>query len=257
MRIRLTLLIVIILIFTSSQCGAETGKGANIVFIGDSVTEGSIGIGYITKLPGLGLPWNETNLINSGANGQFLRHYYENTILVTNRITLHDPEYLFINLGLADIRFLDPALYELHYTWLIETVLEWNKTNNGHLRQIFLMKFTWAGLFPEEYIAVPGYFDVIENVTVKYELGSITNLWNVTEGHSEYFVDGVHPSHEGAEIIASQIHNSTSEEITFTRPAALSDTSEAPFDSLFGNFLMLPLIVTRLRKKFSNLKKNK
>lgn len=54
MKLKLIMLILFLLFSNINTGSAEIQT--KIVFIGDSVTEGSIGVGYITKLPGNGLP---------------------------------------------------------------------------------------------------------------------------------------------------------------------------------------------------------
>ncbi|MCE7737122.1 MAG: SGNH/GDSL hydrolase family protein [Candidatus Heimdallarchaeota archaeon] len=207
----------------------------NMIFVGDSITEGSIGTGYISKLPLYGNPWNssEVHLVNSGVNGRSMRYYYQYQEGVNKYILDLDPDVVFVYLGLNDLNNGDVDSFKTHYEWLLQSILDNSKSR---LQEIFLIQFSWAGNMPANaYIQAPEYNLVIAELATKYDL-RIIDLWEITETHHEYFVDGVHPNDLGANVIASKLHNETKDEINqYLLNFRVSTNSE----SVLGRFVFL------------------
>jgi len=272
MRRRVVFSIIFALLILSSHSKADTVSGANVVFIGSSTTRGvEAGYSYVTYLPDFGEPWSleDVNLINSGMNGFSVRTYYKNEDLIKEKITDHEPNYILICLAPGDRS--DLATYELHYDYLITKILEHNSTNNGKLRQIYLAKFMWLdALSDEEMALIPKIFEVITNITIRYDLG-LLNYWSITKDREDLFVDGVHPNVEGATVIASYVHNETASEIKLVEGVVVdkSETSESILTTLppsasaisasttseqsdldfqFGLITLLPLLIHRRKR---------
>ena len=236
----LVIFISIISIFpVTAQMTSDT---KTVVFLGDSITQGTTGSAYIDKLPGQGEPWNSSqlNLINSGVNNDRARNFYEKPERVLARVITYKPEYVMIFLGANDLQFADSQAFQTHYHWLLDTILLLDE--NRTIEAIFLVQFSWLSQVSET--TALEYLNVIGNISVTYNY-PLVNLWDVTLDHPEYFVDAAHPNDQGAEVIAQQMHQAFGSLINFEEQSKLSPLSESQ-NSTNADFIGLELIIFAL-----------
>ena len=144
----------ILLLLLLQPVSAETAN-TNVVFIGDSITAGGLGVSYVDKLPDTGEPWNEVQLINSAVTGYSVRHYYEYFYRVESHIIQYNPDNVFIMLGVADLSDQDPQKFYKEYSWLVESII------NHTSAKIFLLSMTYTGLSYGASLSLDDYQQVI------------------------------------------------------------------------------------------------
>ncbi len=226
----------LLLLLFLQPVSAETFN-TQVVFIGDSITAGGLGVSYVDKLPDFGEPWNEVQLINSAVTGYSVHHYYQNSERIENHIIQHLPENVFIMLGIADLHDLDSQKYYKEYSWLVESIL------NQSSAKIFLLSLTYAGLGAAASFSLDSYQEVILNISKEYDLEYI-DVYNCTELKFEYLVDTVHLSDLGAEVVANEIV--THSELLISLEEL--NTNDALFQTFFYLILIFP-VFRKIRKK--------
>lgn len=93
---------------------------------------------------------------------------------------------------------------------------------------------------------------IIKNVSQEFELQSV-DLWEITENHSEYYIDAFHFNNLGAEAIVEKINDEIGSIILIFPPESLttSSTSTPGF-----NFIIVLLQVVILTSGIPFRKKN-
>ncbi len=183
----------------------EAHATVRVACVGDSITEGSGYPAYLQAL--LGANYTVGNFGVSGSAVTFNSDKpYVNENAFRNAMAFN-PDIVVIMLGTNDARtnnyvhiedFSDnykqivaqfQALRNEPEVWLVEPPPLFNNTLD--LKDTYLKQ----GVLPN-----------IQQVSTDLHL-PIINVYEVLAGHSEYFGDGVHPSSEGAELIANEVYN--------------------------------------------------
>ncbi|MFQ5979621.1 MAG: SGNH/GDSL hydrolase family protein [Candidatus Heimdallarchaeota archaeon] len=222
--------------------GQEKGITTEVVFLGDSITEG-LGKGdesYVNKLPEFGEPWNSDHILlrNLGVAGRQARYYTQNG-LPSNLIDsdFSGLTYIVVQLGTNDLNYLNnPDLFDTAYHALLGDLV----SLNPEPQEIFTLQFPWFN-FTKDYVDYNSFFQglnvenishyesiisqyqaIIKNVSLEFGFQSV-DLWEITENHRDYYIDDeVHLNALGAQTIAEKIHNELGSQISVIPP----DTSE-------------------------------
>ncbi|MHA1911433.1 MAG: SGNH/GDSL hydrolase family protein [Candidatus Kariarchaeaceae archaeon] len=210
----------------------------NVVFIGDSITAGGLGTSYVDKLPEMGEPWNEVQLINSAICGYSVHHYYNYFYRIESHILQFNPDNIFIMLGIADLYELNPPKFYQDYSWLIENIL------NHSSAKIFLLSMTYASLGYAPSMSLEAHQRVILNVSKEFNLQYI-DVYNCTELRFDYLIDQVHLNNLGAEIVANEIV--TRSELQINSQEVTKD--QAIFQTVIYVIFILPFLRKLLKLK--------
>ena len=120
---------------------ANSQSPKTFVFIGDSITikQPELGFSYVNKLADREY-WNEINIINSARSLNAIREYYNDANRIMTHALDYNPNWLCINLGLADAAFYgNESQFKIEYRWLVDNVLEEQPNIT-----IILTRFTWT-----------------------------------------------------------------------------------------------------------------
>lgn len=171
-----------------------------IVFVGDSITAAYTDDSYVHNLTHMPY-WNNLTAINSGRGGNSVGRYYRDESRVNSEISVYNPSFVVIFLGLADASWYNnETAFSIQYDWLIKDIMEQNPQ-----AKLLIVKFSWAQTVSVK--AQGSHVKIIEDIAIKYQLPYV-NLYSYTKGKSEWFWDGVHPNSLGAYHIAKALNDS-------------------------------------------------
>lgn len=207
-----------------------------IVFIGDSITilQSSLGYSYVDKLAECEY-WNGTNITNSARSGNSIRNYYNNDYWIESHILDHNPDWLFINLGLADVAYYGNASqFKIEYQWLVNKVLEEQPNIT-----ILPIKFTWTSSLQTS--SMEAHLSVIDDIAEDFNLTTI-DLYNHTYLRTGLFRDGTHPNVNGVSVIVDVIVDTLAPIMDPNYVPPTSTETESLSSSQTTNVTTFPLI---------------
>ncbi len=212
--------IILLLLITTIYIQGVSSKQIRVACIGDSITRR----GYPTLLRNM-LGSNYT-VANFGVDGSTValgsKIPYMNQTEYQRALHFH-PDIVIIMLGTNDANpeiSADTQNFELDYARLISSFQEL-----GGYQAIWVVKS------PPIYSTNSAYNNSLLTQNVLPQIDSLASrmrlptidLFSVMSNHSEYFADGVHPTSDGAAVIASNIY------------AAITNPDGSPNYSLFQN----------------------
>ncbi len=192
-------------------------KKRRIACIGDSITFGA-GVQQSRKDNAWTYLWNRAlgdtfQVLNYGVSGATLQKegdfpYHQVGFL--KRLNKSQPELIILMLGTNDAKPYNwnEKRFIMEYEVLLKELME-----TGWPHRLVLMAPPKA--FPDEKTGIVGY-DIdpgpiegsirktVHSLGEKYGL-EVIDLYALTEGHPEYFDDGVHPNTEGNRVIADHL----------------------------------------------------
>lgn len=217
------LFLVILFWETESLRDEEHGRVCQVYCIGDSITYGKglekeerLTASYpavLQQMLGAGY-----EVINYGASGKTLMDIPERSYLDTGyveMVKIQSPDIVVVMLGTNDSRreLWNAAEYERQYLVLVE-----------ELKEIYSRPDIYLMAPPEAFPGIEGKIIYgIDNDVIRDEIRGIVeevaketgtefiDLYGVTEGHPEYFTDGVHMNREGYGVLAHTVYESIHE----------------------------------------------
>lgn len=228
---------------------ANSQSPKTFVFIGDSITikQPELGFSYVNKLADREY-WNEINIINSARSLNAIREYYKDANRIMTHSLDYNPNWLCINLGLADAAFYgNESQFKIEYRWLVDKVLEEQPNIT-----IILTRFTWTQTLPIHVLNA--HLSVIDEIAEDLDIHKI-DLYNVTFNRPDLLYDGTHPNANGMNVIANIIFDTVTPIIY---PDYVPSISTESFSSSHTtNAISFPLIAISLTITVVSFKRKK
>ncbi len=210
-KIEVLTLVVVVMIAASGMAAITTfaldiaPQPIRVACVGDSITQGS---GYPAKLQLLlGSNYNVQNfgVCGSTVSLNSILPYMNQTAF--KKAAEFDPEIVVIMLGTNDAN-PDIAPSEDNFEFDYRQLVNSFENLDGN-QSIWVVKsppiFSVNSAYNNTYLSST-VIPQVENVADQMGL-SILDMYSAFGDHSDYFMDGVHPNPEGADLIASNVYN--------------------------------------------------
>jgi alpha-L-fucosidase 2 len=206
----LTFAIAVMMVSTVLLCLAGSTQAQHITYpirvacVGDSITEKS---GYTAKLATmLGTNYSVGNF---GVSGTTVTLESETPYMKESKFYAAEsfqPKIVVIMLGTNDARY-DYTKYQVNFEEEYGKIISSfkNLNNNPEIILVRCPPIFNNNLFLNETTFSESVIPHIDNVAGNFSLPTV-DVYDAFGNHSEYTADGVHPTSEGADIIASQVY---------------------------------------------------
>ena len=201
----------------------------NIVFLGDSVTEGAGASVIENCYVNLVKKMLNCSVCNGGLGGTRIarrktwydRHVYELNFRLRLQVLPDTADYVFVFGGLNDQGHGDASIGdfdrrdEFTFNGALRLLIEDLSKKYGKEKIRFILPFKWFGYnkkapFVKEEVYEKDFVDALVKMLNEYNIPYL-DLFNnfvdapTTESPCEYFVDGIHPSDKGHQLIAEKV----------------------------------------------------